>query len=65
LNDPDPYAERDLLRRRVKQLELSLKAARQAADAERARADAATESSRRAWRVALAPVKLRGTRETE
>jgi hypothetical protein len=58
-NQFDPYTERDELRRRVKQLELSLKAARQAADVERARADAATESSRRAWRVAAAPLPKR------
>ena len=41
------------LQQRVQELEESLRAARQAADAERSRADAATESSRRAWQVGL------------
>jgi hypothetical protein len=45
----------EALRRENAELRLSLKAAQERADAERARADAATESSARAWRLAWTP----------
>jgi hypothetical protein len=50
-----PETENAVLRRRVVELELSLKSERERADVERKRADAATESSARAWRLAWQP----------
>ena len=41
--------DKEALRQRVKELETSLREARQTAAVERARADAATQSQHRAW----------------
>ena len=43
--------EKDQLAQRVGELEKTLQLARQAAEVERQRADAAEESARRAWRL--------------
>lgn len=50
-------SELDTLRREAAELKAALKHERARADLEHRRAEAATESAHRAWRVALSPSK--------